>query len=549
MVEWEVEDAAGAGRAALARGEWAEAQQHFEAALAEREHAEAWEGLGWLAWWLADEDLTFSARDHAYRLYREGEQREAAGRVAAWIAADFREYRGDVAMGRGWLERAHRLLDGLPECADHGWLALIDADFALNVDHDPETALNLASSAAALGRRLAVPDLEAVGLALEGLTLVCRGEFQRGMRRLDESVAIAVGEQLQLPVSSGWAMCCMISACDQVGDFERASKWSKAMREFVARWGGRQLLGVCRTSYGNVLATRGDWATAERELTAAVGDFESARPGLADLGLVRLGQLRSRQGRTEEARRLFERAGPAGIVGLGHLALDEGEAVSATERAERALRRLPGSSLLDRLPGLELLVRALAERGELDASEHALADLQQVARPYPTAYVRGRVAAAVGSLAAAGSDSDRARRAYEDAIDCFEESSAPYEAALARLGLAGVLAGLGRTGHAIAEARAARETFARLGAERDSARADQLLAAPRPPTEDEFGELSPRELDVLRLVARGLSDAEIARTLVLSPHTVHRHVANIRTKLGLPSRAAAVAYAAQAGLL
>ena len=62
-------------------------------------------------------------------------------------------------------------------------------------------------------------------------------------------------------------------------------------------------------------------------------------------------------------------------------------------------------------------------------------------------------------------------------------------------------------------------------------------------------ELSARELEVLRLVAEGLSDAEIAERLVLSRHTVHRHVANIRTKLRLPSRAAAVAHAARIGLL
>jgi len=73
---------------------------------------------------------------------------------------------------------------------------------------------------------------------------------------------------------------------------------------------------------------------------------------------------------------------------------------------------------------------------------------------------------------------------------------------------------------------------------------------PAPTTEPTAtGDLTARETEILALVARGLSDREIAECPVLSPHTVHRHVANVRTKLGLPTRAAAVAAAAQRGLL
>jgi ATP/maltotriose-dependent transcriptional regulator MalT len=62
-------------------------------------------------------------------------------------------------------------------------------------------------------------------------------------------------------------------------------------------------------------------------------------------------------------------------------------------------------------------------------------------------------------------------------------------------------------------------------------------------------ELSAREREVLGLIAQGLSDAQVAERLVISPHTVHRHVANILAKLGLPTRAAAAARAARTGLL
>jgi DNA-binding NarL/FixJ family response regulator len=149
-------------------------------------------------------------------------------------------------------------------------------------------------------------------------------------------------------------------------------------------------------------------------------------------------------------------------------------------------------------------------------------------------------------VAEARGDHEAARRECEDAVDEFTSESAPYDAAQARLVLARALAGLGRREAAAEEAQAARDAFATLGAPADQALADALLVGG---SGDGLGELTARELEVLKLVAQGLSDSEIAERLVVSPHTVHRHVANVRAKLRLPSRAAAVAYAAREGLL
>jgi len=100
------------------------------------------------------------------------------------------------------------------------------------------------------------------------------------------------------------------------------------------------------------------------------------------------------------------------------------------------------------------------------------------------------------------------------------------------------------------EARRAFQTFQGLGAERDANRAKawlaRLSAAPRARGK---GELTRRQLEILRFIAQGLSNPEIAARLSLSDHTVKRHVANLLTKLRLTSRAAAAAYAAQQGLL
>ena len=539
-----------AGRAALAQGAWAEARKHFQDAVQEVPTATAWEGLGWAGWWLADEALTFEAREQAYRAHRAAGDRVAAARVAAWIALDHREYRGDAAIGRGWLGRAQRLLDGLPECSEHGWVALFEGDFALNIDGDPVETARQSAYAARLGRELGVPDLEAVGLAQEGIALVLQGRVEEGMRGLDEASALALSEEMHYPMSVAWSFCCLVSACDGVGDFPRAAQWCDAMRGFHTRWGGRQILGICRSAYGRVLATSGDWVAADVELTAAVEDLETARPGMASSGLMRLGELRARQGRTADARALYERAGPRGLVGLGELALDEGDAGAAADSAERVLRATSSDSMLERLPALELLVRSRSQLGEFDAARDANGEIEAAAAQLGTPYLTGRARLVAGELAAAGGDHDHARRCFEDAVDCLEEGSAPYDAAVARLALARSLAALGHEDRAAAEALVAREAFESLGAARDLERAAMpLMDAVTPAGAGSVGDLTARELEVLRLVAQGHSDAEIAQQLVLSPHTVHRHVANVRSKLRLPSRAAAVGYAARADLL
>jgi DNA-binding CsgD family transcriptional regulator len=457
-------------------------------------------------------------------------------------------------VARGWLVRAHRLLDPLPESADHGWLALNEGSFALNVQVDPEAAARHARFAARLGRELGVADLEAVGLALDGIAEVIGGRVAEGMRLLDEASAIAAAEELRFPLSQGWALCYLIAACDGVGDFPRATQWCVVMREVAERWGARQLVGVCRSTYGRVLATSGDWVRADEELVAAVGDLEATRPGQASGGLARLGELRARQGRVAEARALFERAGPSGVLGLGELALHAGAPADAADAAERVLRRLPPADVLGRVPALELLVRARTELGELEAAGSALEELSRGCALLGTPYLLGRLRLVGAHLAYARGEYDEARRAGEDAIDRLTDASAPYDAAVARVWLARALSALGRADSAASQARAARDAFATLGAARELAVAESLAAgspsaAGAAPAAGALSELSPREVEVLRLVAQGLGDAEIAERLVLSPHTVHRHVANVRTKLRLPSRTAAVAYAARAGLL
>jgi ATP/maltotriose-dependent transcriptional regulator MalT len=318
------------------------------------------------------------------------------------------------------------------------------------------------------------------------------------------------------------------------------------MRSIGERLNGRHLIGVCRSAYGQVLACRGEWPAAEIELVAALGDLEAMRPGMAPDGLARLGELRVRQGRIEEARALFERALPhrPALVGLGTLALEKGDQQGAADIAERILRRIGEAAPIERVPALELLARARGGLGDFDRAGGALVELADIVERLGTPYLRGRARLVAGEVAELSGDHEHARRSLEDALDLFAECAAPYEAALSGLALSRTLASLGRADAASAEAERAREAFAKLGATRDESRSGAPGQAA-----GGLGELTPREREVLTLVAQGLSDAEIAERLVVSPHTVHRHVANVRTKLRLPSRAAAVAYATRENLL
>ena len=192
---------------------------------------------------------------------------------------------------------------------------------------------------------------------------------------------------------------------------------------------------------------------------------------------------------------------------------------------------------------------ARAALDDLDAAGAGCAELERIGADLGTPYVRGRTRLVAGRVAAARRDHEDARRACEDAVDLLVEAGAAHETALARLELARALTALGRDEAAAAETRTARDALVALGAERDVARLDAASGEGQAAGPRSVGELTPRELEVLRLVAQGLGDAEIAERLVLSQHTVHRHVANVRVKLRLPSRAAAVAYAARAGVL
>ena len=242
------------------------------------------------------------------------------------------------------------------------WLESRESQLALAEDGDPDRAHRHATEAIRVARAAGSIDYEMLGRSLQGLALVASGAVAEGMRLLDEVNTAIVAGELTDQIAIGLSSCYLIAACERVRDYDRAVQWCARLKAFCEKWGLRPLFAVCRTQYASICLWRGTWLEAEQELTAATGELAASRPAMTADGLVRLADLRRRQGRLVEASSLFEQAGhhPLAALGLAELAFDRGDARAAAESAERYLRRVPRHNRTDRVVALDLLVRALA---------------------------------------------------------------------------------------------------------------------------------------------------------------------------------------------
>jgi DNA-binding NarL/FixJ family response regulator len=511
------------GRAALAGGAWGEARAHFSAALAAAESADAYEGLGIAARYELDAAVAIDAHERGYRLARAGDDADSAARLAIQLAYDAYAFRGP-AEASGWLERAAMLVDGRPPSHAAASVPFMRGHLALLGSHDPGRARAQAEEAIALARQAGAVDLEMLAVGLRGLALVSAGDIEAGMRQIDAAAASAVGGEMTDADSIESVCCYAIDACKRVRDLERANEWCLRVRDIATRFGDRQMFSVCRTHYADVLLWHGDWDRAEAELVAGVRELRAIRPGREADPLVRLAELRRRQGRTREAEELLAQVTHHVRHPLvdGLLALDRGDAEAGRDAAGRFLRRVGDGDRFERIAGLELLVRGALAAGDMTRAREAAAEIDAGAAAAANDALRAAALLAGGRIAAAAGESV-ATALLEDAADLLAAAGAPYEAANARLELAAALLADGRQEPAARAGARARDALRRLGA--------------RMP-EDRVAGLSGREAEVLRLVARGLSNDDIARQLVLSVRTVERHVANVYAKIGAQGRTA-----------
>ena len=526
------------GDEALRHSNWSTAADCYRAALAVDDSPQAHEGLAVACYWLGDVDGAVAAQETAYRLYQAREEPRGAARAATWLAHEYEAGRGQSALASGWLQRAHRLLAGLEAPVELAWLLLWEAHILLLYRGDAAGARERLQEALRLARGADLRAAEMMALGLEGVMLVHEGDLAGGMRRLDEVSTAAVSGELDNHFAAGQACCYVLTTCEEIGDFERAAQWLARVKDHHLPLRLAPYDTYCRNHSVGILLSTGRWTEAEDEIGKMERESRVTAPAFVREATSRLGELRRRQGRTAEAEALFAQVEthPRAILGRAWIAFDAGRSPIAVELVERYLRQLPARDRLARLPALQLLVEAQAAQGDVAAAEAALAELREIAQRLDVASPRAMATMAAGMVACAAGDHDRGRRGFEDAVLAFARLGAPYEAARARRALARCLTALGRKDDAAREAQRAREELSALG-----------VADDEPPPR--AAGLTARELEVIRLVARGLSNKQIASKLKLSEHTVHRHVGNILTRLDLPSRSAAVAYAAQSGLL
>jgi DNA-binding CsgD family transcriptional regulator len=533
-------------RVCFAGSAWAEAFERFETAdRAAPLEADDLELLGTSAYMLGAFDEFVQALERAYRRHSENAEALRAVRCAFWIGMNL-ALRGDVGPATGWLGRAQRLVERHGhECVEEGYL-LLPVVFEHDAAGDYEGAAATAATAAEIGERFGDADLVALAVHSEGEILLKDGRVREGLGLLDEAmVAVTAGELS--PVVTGIVYCGVILACERVYELRRAQEWTAAL----TRWCAEQpdlvaFTGRCRVHRAELMRVHGAWADAldearrtwERPAEVMANEAAAAR---ASYLLGDLHRLRGEFAQAERAYREASRLGDEPQPGLALLRLGQGKPAAAEAAIRRAVNE--AGDRPRRATLLAAAVEIMLASGDVEGARHAARGLREIAAAYESAMLRAMSAQADGAVELAAGEAGAALPRLRSAWQGWQDVEAPYDAARTRVLLALACKALGDADAFGLELDAARAAFDALGAAPDAARVDALAGARHD------GGLSRRELEVLRLVASGKTNREIAASLVISEHTVARHLQNIFTKLGVTTRTAAGAYAFEHDLL
>jgi DNA-binding CsgD family transcriptional regulator len=466
-----------------------------------------------------------------------------AARTAAWITGNVL---GDWAVQSGWFARARAILEEAGEDRpEHGWVLIIRS----YTEPDAQVRERLLREAMAIGRRFGDPDIEFEALGYLGALFVLTDRVEEGMVLLDEALAAACAGELTDLATVDSMFCGFYWACELVNDVPRADQWMRAAADLMKR--RNVAAAFCRAHYGGILTAAGRWNQAEIELVQAARHFDRGMSARRDGAIIRLGDLRVRQGRLEEAARLLEglEDHPDSVRALAALHLARGELALARDLLERATRgpddEVPtvGESTMAG-PLLALLVDVYLEDGSVDDAARVVERLDRLAAAQRGPYLKAAAALAKGQVRIASGKGD-ARASLHDALEGFARARLPMELARTRLAMAQALSERSPE-VAIAEAKAALEGFERLEAARHADAAAAVLrslGAPIRTGPKGVGALTKREAEVLELLGAGLSNREIGDRLYITRKTVEHHVGNLLSKLGLRNRAEAAAYA------
>lgn len=534
------------GREAYAARRWDTARTAL--ARADARSALAPDDLERLAWAsaLSGRDQAFLATlERLHNLRLEGDERRLAARAAFWLGFRWMSL-GEPGRGAGWLQRARRVLATEPgECAEQGYL-LLPAAHEKRMRGDLDAARELAARAAGIGERCGDADLTSFARAFVGNVQMRGGRVNEGLALLDEAmVAVANGDVT--PLMAGLVYCTVIESCHRAFVLDRAREWTQALTAWCE--GQPELVtftGRCLVHRSEALQLGGAWAEAAEEARRACERFADALdPEAVGEAHYQQAEIHRLRGEREAAERAYEEASRYGHEpqpGLALLRLQEGR----LEAAANALRRVLEAEVepLQRARYLPARLEVALEAGDVAAAREACAELEAVAARFETDVLKALAARARGALALAEDAPKAALEPLGRAFRVWQQVGAPYLEARVRVLLARAYRALGDEDGARLEQEAARRVFGELGAAPDLAR----LPGGREGAPAEPHGLTARQLEVLRLLARGKTNRQIARELFIAEKTVDRHVSNIFLKVGVSTRAAATAFAYEHGL-
>lgn len=542
------------GRAAYAVRAWADACKALE--LADRVTplgAEDLELLATSAYMTGRHEDMVSGLERAYGSYLEVGRTLSAVRCAFWAGVDL-ALRGEMGRASGWFGRAHRLVEAESgACAEEGYL-LMPAVMAQRAGGDYSDAYATAGRAVVIAERFGDADLLALALHEQGHSLVREGRVEEGLGLLDEAMVAVTANDLS-PIVTGLIYCAVIDACRAVYELRRAQEWTEALTSWCRQQPDMVAFsGRCLVHRAEIMQLHGAWPDALAEAERARERFrQEMNQGAAAQSYYRQAEIHRLQGAlaaAEEAYRDASRCGGDPQPGLALLRLAQGNEGAATA----AIQRVVGETAepLERARLLPACVEIMLAVGDAQAARSACDELGAIAEVYPSGALPVIATAVHGTVELATGDVRSALVALRNAAQAWRELDAPYESARMRMGMGMACRALGDDDTAALELDAARAVFERLGAAPDVARVDSITrdAAAGKAPEDAPGHapgsnrgLTPRERDVLRLVAAGKHNREIASALVISEHTVARHIQNIFAKLDVSSRTAASAFA------
>jgi len=483
------------------------------------------------------ESADLLARAHREYLSRDDLQR--AARCALWLGFTAL-INGDQAKSGGWLARAGRLLESESDCVEKGYL-LLPAGYRSFHEGDTAKAHSLFTHAAAIGERFSDTDLITLALQGQGRALIRQGEIAPGVTLLDEAmIAVTAGEVS--PLIAGNVYCSVIEACGEIYDFSRAHEWTAALEQWCkSQPDAISYRGHCLVRRAEILQLHGAWPAALDQARLACESLSKPAPRPAvGSAIYCVAELHRLRGNFAEAEKEYRRASQwdrTSQIGFALLRLAQDQVESANTAIRRVASEVTKGA--SRAKVLDAYVEIALAANDVAAARAAADELGQIAGKHRASFLIALANRANGAALLAEQDADAALQALRKSWSIWCELDAPYEAARARVLIAQACRKLGDDDTANLELAAAAEVFRQLGAVTDLAAVDALqnktVSAP--------ALLTAREVEVIRLLAAGMTNRAIASKLGVSDKTVARHLSNIFTKLDLSSRTAVAAYA------